>query len=414
MTSLVLWSRTVLRSRVLAGAMTLVVACTPNPPATQTAPPATASTATARPVADTPAPSQVPSSSPIASPEGTTWDRVFALESGSLGNLVAGPDGLIVAGCRGDASSDCSSTIVVMSTDADTWEPLDLHVSADISFASLHRLGARLYALGYGHYGVDGGAVVLTSVDGRTWSRIESSSFRARAINDIVDSPSGALAIGYEAPIDSDNTSGFLLWPIDADGSFGNTRVVDATDGPAFAGGVLWTGDEFLAWGYRDGPSSGGPTSLLTSRDGKIWTARAEIPAVKPAIVEQITIAAGRLVAVGYEGLEYPPSPRAWTSTDAGRSWQVATVPSPDAAMYTVSLEGSLLIARGKEFSGANERIVSWSSADGTAWTRLPDDEDMPTLSGFSALSRATIGDRTCVAGTFFDATPVRAAIYCH
>ena len=122
-----------------------------------------------------------------------------------------------------------------------------------------------------------------------------------------------------------------------------------------------------------------------------------------------------RLVAVGYEGRTFPVPPSAWTSTDRGRSWSLATVPSDNAAMYAVAFEGSVLTARGRTFSdsGSQLQTVSWSSTDGTAWTRLPDDEDMPAVPGFSALTRATIGDRTCVAGTFFDETPFRAAIYC-
>ena len=401
------------RVSFVAGAAALLVACDTNPIGTPTTPPASASAPTATPDAS-PRSSASPSPSAIASAEATSWTEVFEIDRASLGNLIAGPDGLIAAGCVATAEADCGRHIVVASPDAVDWQQLDVDASADISFASLRRVGDRLFALGYGHYGSDGGAMVWTSVDGRSWSRIESSSFRRRAVNDIIDSPSGALVIGYNAPIDSDNTSGFVLWPVRPDGSFGTARVVHTAGGPALVIGAVWTGTEFLAWGLRDGPTSGGPTILLASPDGKGWSFRAEISAVKRGAVEQIVRKGSRLVGVGYEGRRFPLSPRAWTSKDGGRSWKLADVPSGDAAMYTVGVEGSVLIARGRaSSSGSDQRPASWSSTDGTAWIRLPEDVAMPALPGFSALTTATLGERTCVAGTFTDVRPFRAAIYC-
>ncbi|HUG30864.1 MAG TPA: hypothetical protein VMQ65_10180 [Candidatus Limnocylindria bacterium] len=299
---------------------------------------------------------------------------------------------------------------MVVSPDANTWQTLEIDAPADIGFASIRRVGDRLFALGYGYYGQDGGAVVMTSADGRSWTKVESTSFRGRAVMDIIDAPSGALAIGYNAPIDSDNTSGVLLWPVRTDGSFGSVRVVGTTESAIAIGGV-WTGEEFLAWGHDRWAE--GPTTLWASPDGKAWTDRGEISPPKPGLVIQIIPAGDRLVAVGYGGSQFPLTPRAWTSMDAGRSWEMADVLSGEAAMYSVRVEGSVLIARGRAPSGSNQRTASWSSTDGTAWARLPDDEDMPAVPGFSSLTRATLGDRICVAGTFFEDTPTRAAIYC-
>jgi len=88
-------------------------------------------------------------------------------------------------------------------------------------------------------------------------------------------------------------------------------------------------------------------------------------------------------------------------------------VPSGDGAMWTVGIEGSVLVARGNTSPASNQQIVSWRSADGTAWTRLPDDEAMPALPGFRAFTTATLGDRICAAGTFYEEITSRAAIYC-
>ena len=417
--------RTVRLWSVLAGLMALVVACTSDPVATPSAP-ATASLApVTTPVASVAASPSLPVTSPpgtstpapssIATLEPTSWDKVFEIDRGSLGSLIAGPDGLIAPGCIGDAEAECANRIVVVSADGDTWQSVDVDAPVDLFTWSLHRVGDRLFALDYGHYGPDGGALVWTSLDGRSWSQVQSSSFRGRAVEDLIASPLGTLAIGYEAPVDSDNTSGFVAWPVRADGAFGTVRVLDPTDGPALVSGGMWTGEEFLAWGVRDGPSGHGPSTLLASPDGKAWTVRGTIAAPNGADVTQIVVRGDRLVAVGYEGRQFPITPRAWTSTNGGRSWTLATVPKGNAAMYTVAVEGSVLIARGRGYatSGSQRKPISWRSTNGTAWTRLPEDQDLPDVPGFGSLTTATIGERTCVAGTFPDETPPRAAIYC-
>jgi hypothetical protein len=37
----------------------------------------------------------------------------------------------------------------------------------------------------------------------------------------------------------------------------------------------------------------------------------------------------------------------------------------------------------------------------------------LPLVAGFGGTTPRTIGDRTCVAGTFYDGLPIGAAIYC-
>lgn len=350
-----------------------------------------------------------------ASVGATAWHRVFSVESGSLGNIVAGPWGLVSAGCIGDTADDCANRIVVVSPDANDWQEVAIGGAPDISFGSLRRVGDRLFSLGYGHYGAAGGAVIHTSVDGRSWMRVESPSFQSRAIRDIIESPAGSLAIGYEAPIDSDNTSGFVVWPVRADGSFGAATAIKLPDGPALVSGGTWAGREFLAWGVRDGPSGVGPTVLLASSDGKAWTVRGTVSSPQGADFRQIVLIGDVLVAVGYEGRTFPISARAWTSTNGGLSWSLAAVPAANASMDAVVIERSGLVARGTAFSesGDQREAVSWRSADGSGWTRIADDEDMPSVSGFNAIVTATFGDQTCVAGSVESGSSSSGAIYC-
>jgi hypothetical protein len=391
--------------------MTLVLACNAQPTASPTVPAVASAAPAATPVAS----AAPPSATTIPTAEGTSWRRVFTVENGSLGNIVAGPWGLVAAGCIADGNGDCARRIVVVSRNSDDWQELEVDGPPDLSFGSLRRVGDRLFSLGYGYYAPAGGAVIRTSTDGRSWTPVGSTSFQSRAVDDIIDSPAGTLAMGYEAPIDSDNTSGFVVWPVRADGTFGTARVVKLPSGPALVSRGTWAGTEFLAWGVRDGPSGVGPTTVLASPDGKAWTLRGQVSAPEGANVGQILLVGDVLVAVGSAGRTFPISARAWTSTDRGKSWRPATVPSDNAAMNAVAFEGSVLIARGTGFSesGDERHSVSWRSTDGTDWTRLADGEDLPSVSGFSALVTATLGDQTCVAGTVLGDPSSSGAIYC-
>lgn len=405
------------RPLALVAVIALVVgACQPTPsvmPTTRAnpgpSPSATAAPSVAAPSASLGIPS--PSVGPTLPP--TSWDQVFTLEHGALSDAIAWRGRLIATGCVPEVDSDCGQRIVVTSLDGATWNVVDVDIAGNLSFGSLHRVGDRLFALGYASARKYGGATVLTSLDGNTWTRVRSASLRARAIHDLIRTPLGTFAIGYEAPPDSDNTSGFVIWPVRADGSFGSARVVDTGGDPRLVIGAIWTGDEFLAWGLRNGPYTG-PTIILASPDGVEWAVRGRVPGRRATVVEDIVAVGDRLVAVGYEGRRFPLTPRAWTSDDAGRSWALADVPGDDARMATVDVEDGGLIARGTESFDANQRPASWVSTDGSAWTRLADDEDVPLVAGFRGLTPATIGDRTCVAGWFYEGTPVGAAIYCH
>lgn len=393
------------RRALLVGALVVVMACkaTPSAPPESSAPRASASTPSSSPIA---------SEAAVATSSPTSWTEVFSTDEGSLGALIEGPEGLMAAGCIAAGDTLCAKRIVV-AEGGDEWGTVGVDGPADMYFDSLHRAGDRLFAVGYGHYGRRGGAVVWTSTDGRAWTQVPSDTFEGRWVQNIIESPAGTLAVGYSAPIESDNTLGFVTWPVAADGSFGNVRNVDQLGDPALLTDAVWTGREFLAWGYRDGPYADGPTALLASEDGRTWTARSEVSAVKGGGVAQILVAGKRLVAVGSEGRQFPLTPRAWTSDDGGRTWTLADVETGPGSMETVAKEGSMLIARGGDLAGETMQPLAWSSRDGTEWDLLDADVGVPSLIGFFVRGVATTAVRTCISGTFFDASPARGAIYC-
>jgi hypothetical protein len=316
----------------------------------------------------------------------------------------------MASGCLVGESSDCRQAIVVSSPDGETWTVTVVDPSADLFAPSLHLANGRFFALGYGHFGSGGGAMVWTSADGLSWSQVEATSFQNRSVDDIIESPSGTFAIGHEAPIDSDNTSGFLLWPVAADGSFGEPRVIDLGGDQKILSGATWTGREFLAWASPRWTT--GETTVLNSRDGRTWTVQSKITRPAENYVSEILAVGDRLIAVGYSGRAFPLTPRAWVSDDMGRSWNVASVEGTDARIADVTVEAGSLVARGiaPSLDGSD---VSWSSIDGTAWTRLPDDEDRPAIAGFHSSVPGSIGNLACVAGTFEGVAVPRGAIYC-
>jgi len=343
----------------------------------------------------------------------TSWERVFAIDYVVLGELIEWRRGLIAFGCTRDAEPGCRQRFFLTSPNGLTWERVDFAVSRDRSFGGIVHVGRRLFSLGYVNGKNYAGAIVWTSTDGHSWTRIRSTSFEGRSLRRIVRTPFGTFALGYNAPPDSDNTSGFLLWRVRDDDSFGPMREIDTGGVPALVSNAGWTGDEFLAWGLKYHPMAAqGPTIVLASSDGSRWVKRSAIAGGRLAVVFDIVGARGRLFAVGYQGREVA-EPHIWVSDDSGRSWTNAVIEGEDAMVEAIERDGSRFVARGITGSHSTPRAVSWESDDGLVWTRVPDDQDLPFIEGFSAASPVTVDGRTCVAGMFSEPTPTRAAIYC-
>jgi len=387
---------------------TLVAACSPQP-----------SASTAAPSGSLPGPSTTPAVSPVASPSEApslapaAWVEAFSSDLAILDDVVAGPQGLIAGGCTSDAHGTCLEALLLTSPDGASWTPVELDGAANTLISRLRRIGDRLFTLGYriDDRALSVDSVVWVSLDGRSWSRVPSASSNSRVITDVISSPTGNLAVGINAPYASEGF-GFVVWDVGPDGAFSKPRDVQVANGPVSA--AAWTGNRFLTWGL------GGPlgevqlNTFMSSPDGKAWTVLPEIAAFRGSTVIQLVATGTRLVAVGYTDGQ-PSLPRAWTSSD-GTAWKAAEVPPDPGAMYTINVEGSQLVARGREPVGTKERPMTWTSIDGAVWTLLPAGEDMPDLAAFSGLSRAVAGGRACTAGTFYgepQGPGPRAAIYC-
>jgi hypothetical protein len=398
------------RSSAVALLVMLIVACSAVPSGAPSPTPPTASPPTPT---STPESTALPSTTPSVAP--AAWTETYGSELTELRDVLAGPQGFIASGCMTDASGNCLRGLLLLSPDGTSWIEAALDGAADTLISRVRRVADRLFAIGLR---IDNEAlkvepVVWTSHDGRSWSRSYLASSTSMAINDVIDSPRGTLAIGIHAPYASEG-SGFVVWHVAADGSVGEPTDVHPTDA-IYVAGAVWTGTRFLAWGPGSALGEVLSTVLVASTDGKAWKVLPEVSAFGGSYVSQIVASGDRLVAVGTTGGSWPTSPRAWTSAD-GATWEAADVPTKAGAMYTAEVEGSRLVARGKEPVGAADRPVTWDSADGMTWTRLLPGEDMPDVVGFDALYRAVVDDRACVAGTFSgdprEPKP-RASIYC-
>jgi len=398
------------RTLTVALLVSLLAACSPASTGTPAA--------TAAPTASPPGPSSTPAitqaPSITASPRPATWTETYSSERTALHDVVAGPQGFIASGCTTDASGNCLQGLLLESPDGTAWTVANLNGAADTQISRVKRVDDRLFAIGLR---IDNEArkvepVVWTSLDGRTWSRSPLTSSTSLAVTDIIDAPVATLAVGVHAPYASEG-SGFVLWRVASDGSFG--APTDVHPETVLVMGAAWTADRFLAWGSSNPLGEVASTALLTSADGKAWQVIPKIPAFSGSYVSQIAAGGGRLVAVGETSGSTPASPRAWVSVD-GSTWDGAAVPTGPGAMVTLEVERAQLVSRGREPVGAVDRPVTWTSTDGAAWTRLLPGEDMPDLAGFDALYRAVVAGRACVAGTFSGdpAKPEpRAAIYC-
>jgi hypothetical protein len=293
-------------------------------------------------------------------------EAVFGGEGGvGMGGVTVGGPGLVAVGNTGDGYRAAGVAVVWTSVDGITWSrvPHDESVfgGGDMHMRSVTVGGPGLVAVGWDGELIadipDTDAAVWTSVDGVTWSRV----------------------------------------PHD-EGIFGAAFMMSVTAG----------GPGLVAVGM-DGPWGDGDAAVWTSVDGFTWS---RVPhdemvfgGVDSQVIQDVTVGGPGLVAVGMDGGRGPwdnnPESNAavWTSVD-GVTW--SRVPDDDAVfssggnpvMLSVATGGPGLVAVGADFWPSGQvRTPVWTSIDGITWTRVPDDV---TVRG--ALTSVTAGGPGLVA----------------
>jgi hypothetical protein len=230
----------------------------------------------------------------------------------------------------------------------------------DAGMSSVTAGGPGLVAVG----GAGGAAAVWTSVDGLTWSRVphDEAVFGGpgeQAMSEVVVGGPGLVAVGS----DGDYSSG--------------TEVA-----------AVWTSVDGLSWSRvpHDEAVFGGAINQTMS---------------------SVTVAGPGLVAVGRDGdlpgWDDPPADTAaaavWTSVD-GLSW--SRVPHDEAlfggaaltSMTSVTAGGPGVVALGwgpRPKYAPDEVVIVWTSPDGLTWSRVPQNEALPSGISVTATSRGLV-----------------------
>ena len=282
--------------------------------------------------------------------DGITWTRVphdEAVFGGAnpqaMSDVAVADFGLVAVGWEGRILADIPDVDAAVWTSVDgiTWSrvPRNEEVFGGAWITSVTVGGPGLVAVGgTDGYFTDGDAVVWTSVDGITWSRVphDENVFGgagSQVINDVTVGGPGLVAVG--------NDGGIGPWDNNADT---NAAVWTSVDG------ITWSRvphDETVF-------GTGGNPSMLA-----------------------VTVGGPGLVAVGADYLPSEAETPVWTSPD-GITW--TRVPN-DVGVFgggawigSVTEGGPGLIAIGGMYGSGNKDVV-WASVDGITWSRVPDDD---------------------------------------
>jgi hypothetical protein len=309
---------------------------------------------------------------PYENPGSLGHPQAYQGGQADLLDVVNGPLGLIAVGWLSrDFQADAWH-----SSDGTTWVRSDGFPAADSSMAMAVAEADGGGALAVGSAGI--AAAAWRSADGATWTAVDDPSFHDDAqlrLSAVVPWHDGYIVAGHLGGLIGPNRAAF--WTVDASGTWSrvpdgpvmaDARVTDlavAADGSLVAVGVA--GDAKTAIG----------AIVWRSTDGRRWSRTGDAAALDGALMSAVTVTPSGLVAVGYD----LASTRAvvWRSPD-GTSW----TPVPDAPalgnfglkieMHDVAWTPAGLVAGGHYLFGTQFPAAAvWTSADGLAWTRVPD-----------------------------------------
>jgi len=233
------------------------------------------------------------------------------------------------------------------------------------------RIGDRLVAPGYTF--PDFHAVTWTATDREHWSLAELPPGRTGAFGLAIATGNGRSVIvgriGNDAAAWS-STDGMTWVPVDGGGTF-----VEAPETRMTA--VVATARGFVAGGFAGISNEPGSARFWTSADGRSWLRVPDGPGFADGRVASIAVTSGGLVAVGTTGpVGHATGSAVWRSSD-GTTWD--RVPGSAAltagAMAGVTAGGPGLVAVGAALDGAE--AIAWLSADGRTWQPAPDQQTL-------------------------------------
>jgi hypothetical protein len=327
------------------------------------------------------------------------WSRVpdneAVFDQGWMSSVTAGGPGLVAVGSAGE-----DSAVVWTSVDGITWS----RVADDSAVFGVEDVEPVLWSVTAGGPGLvavgsaeNHVAAVWTSVDGITWSRVphDDAVFPQGWITSVTEGGSGLVAVG-SAGEDSaavwTSVDGFVWIRVPHDEAvFGSDVMNSVTAGGP---GLVAVGED------------NGNAAVWTSAEGATWSRVPDDESVfgdlsapfgGPGVLSMNSVTRGGpgLVAVGSDDSDAA----VWTSVD-GVTW--SRVPDDDAvfggdgeqSMSSVIVAGPGLVAVG----GDDWDAAVWTSVDGLTWSRVPHDEAALGGAVRQVMNSATVGGSGLVA----------------
>jgi hypothetical protein len=155
---------------------------------------------------------------------------------------------------------------------------------------------------------------------------------------------------------------------------------------------VIGGDDRLLAWG--GGAMVDPTTTIWVSQDGWTWTVAAQVATAEPR--HGLVLESGGYLLYGgglFDPEGFTGNPEVLLSSD-GVSWEV--VPAPAAFTAIVQLDSGQVIATG----GPAAEPMTWTSADGRAWTLLSADHATTDGAGAAVNALVAAGPGLVAAGT--------------
>ena len=334
-----------------------------------------------------PAPSAMPSTltAPPTDWGGLAWHAPVPAPDGFMREVIPFGDGFVAVGAV--QGSDRTSAAAWISADGSTWERTLLAGRAG-GYAQIDQVvttSTGLVAMGSAGVerctgsGEGGGRcqplpiAFWTSADGRTWTRLPTSTaFDGAEVTGFASGPGGLIAVGDR---------GFAqphLWT-STDGSTWQSQSLDPTVfGKAhfgtvapFPGGWLIAGS---TGGTPPGPGGGAESgngskgAVWVSPDGATWHAATVTGQGSGTELRELYAGSDGLIAVG--SLEGDKTGALWTSAD-GETWSLA--PADDYGSYhtfPMATDGQRIAG---DSYAQRDKISFAVSADGLAWRTLAD-----------------------------------------
>jgi hypothetical protein len=335
---------------------------------------------------------------PVATPQPTveppvgTWTVETSLPGFAAEDVLVVPGRMIAVGCRTPKAADDCDAAAIRVSDGSEWTPARL----DGDTAQVQLFAVASSEDGYAAVGRDAGSgdgtmldgAAFVSTDGRTWRRApDQGSLQGHGMVDIVAGPRGGwIAVGPQAGpthffgFDTWSSSDGLTW----------TLVASVPD-VGSVHGVTTYARGLIAWGSDCLGVCGPPerAAIWTSDDGTTWTRAPAQPTLRGGWIDAVIPTTTGALAVGatYD-TEGNGVGTAWSSED-GLAWSRTALPdSSGYQSFRLAALGDDLVAIGRRSDGNGTTSGTWTSTNGSSWTRLKGadlDAVMPGLAAMEA-----------------------------